>query len=327
MTTQQAPDNQTTRLRALTAGLAEGGVTILHQDAQGRFDLVENLPASWPEQDVLGKNEQAVFPYPATLLLGDAKAAAHASGRSQTIEFDLADAGSTRRYQVRVRPDIDVEGTAPGMLLIISDVTEQRSRELALTALMREVSHRSKNLLAIVQSVAMQTARHSGSTEEFLARFRGRLHALSSTQDLVTESNWRGTYFRSLVTAQLARVGQVAIGQAHVEGGNPLLGPNASLHIGLAIHELATNALLHGALSEGDGEITISARRGADGAGLVIEWHETAVPGRHDSGPHRFGMHVLERIVPLSVGGTARYEASDGGIHYQLDIPAGQYET
>jgi two-component sensor histidine kinase len=326
MPIQQTPDGRRMRLRALTAGLAEGGVTILHQDADGAFDLVENLPPNWPKQEVLGKGTQDIFPDAIAALMGEAEAAAHENGRSQTIEFELPDAGTMRRYQARVRPDID-EGVFAGTLLIISDVTEQRSRELVLTALMREVSHRSKNLLAIVQSVAMQTALHSGSTEQFLARFRGRLHALSSTQDLVTESNWRGTFFKSLVAAQLTRVGQAALGHADVEGDNPLLGPNASLHIGLAIHELATNAILHGTLSEETGHVTVSARKGANGVGLAIEWLETPAVDPRDTGPHRFGMHVLERIVPLAVGGQAHYETREGQIRYQLDIPAGQYET
>jgi len=326
MPAEYPANNHNIRSRALVAGLVEGRVTILHQNPDGRYDFVENLPTTWSEAEILERNSNEVFPPALAMLLDEARTAAGQSGHAHTVDFQLPDKNSTRCYEARIRADLDEQGAYAGTLTIIIDVTEQRNRELALSALMREVSHRSKNMLAIVQSVAMQTARHSVSTEEFLARFRGRLHALSSTQDLVTESNWRGTYFRSLVTAQLARVGPAATSQSTIEGDNPLLGPNASLHVGLAIHELATNAVLHGALADSDiGKITVSAHQHADGSGLTIEWHETPKP--ESQGPQRFGMKVLERIVPLSVGGTAHYETSETGIRYRLDIPPGHFET
>ena len=229
-------------------------------------------------------------------------------------------------------PDRDARGIVFGLFTILTDVTERRERELALTNLLREVSHRSKNLLAIVQSVAMQTAHHSDGIENFLQKFRGRLHALSSTQDLVTESEWRGTLFQSLVVAQLARVGQTARDAIKITGDNPLLGPNAALHVGLAIHELATNAVVHGALSaEGEGSVAIAAKvemTTGRPAQLIVEWHEHGVWSPPvANAPPRFGTMVLERIVPLSVGGSARYEVGPGRVSYRLSIPADQFDS
>ena len=218
-----------------------------------------------------------------------------------------------------------------GVTTIVTDRTEERAREIAVATLLREVSHRSKNLLAIVQSVAMQTAHHSGSIKDFLDRFRGRLHALSSTQDLVTESNWRGTYLQSLITSQLTRLGHAILPHIRVTGHNPLLGPNASLHIGLAIHELGANAIRHGALADGQpGQVWIDARvvhQADQPAHLVIEWQETGIDIdriRHE--PH-FGTLVLERIVPLSVGGTADFRIEADGVRYRLNVPADQFES
>ena len=252
------------------------------------------------------------------------------TGDPTTIDFELRDGTRRRQFEANITPDPGDDGTPSGTTIIITDVTDNRSREAAMTTLLREVSHRSKNLLAIVQSVAMQTAHHSGGIQDFLDKFRGRLHALSSTQDLVTESNWRGTYFQSLVAAQLARVGPSVLRELRITGDNPLLTPNASLHIGLAIHELAANAVIHGALSgETAGHVWVDARvedKGDAPAQLVIEWQEAGIDAKRIHQGPRFGTMVLEKIVPLSVGGNASYVLAEDSVNYRLTVPADQFE-
>ena len=312
------------RQRALIASLHGRSVTVLHQDADGRFDLAENLPAVWPRRDMIGLEVADVLPEPLAGGFAAAGNLVRADGTDQLLEFELADDHRRRSFEARFINDED------GLIVIITDVTDERGRDAAVASLLREVSHRSKNMLAIVQSVAMQTAHHSDGVQDFLDKFRGRLHALSSTQDLVTESNWRGTYLQSLVTSQLTRVGHGALAHMRITGANPLLSPNASLHIGLAIHELAANAVLHGALSDGQtGAIWIDAHivtRPGQLPDLVIEWQESGVaPGSEPLEP-RFGSLVLERIVPLSVGGSADFEIVDDRVHYRLSVPGDQFE-
>lgn len=312
------------RLRALSAGLRSRGICVLHQDADHYFDLAENPPPAWPEQDLLGRREADVFPPDVAARFANAHDQVRKSGDQQLIEFSLGDGPRRRLFEAHLCPDED------GVIAIIADITETRSRELAVASLLREVSHRSKNLLAIVQSVAMQTAHHSGGIQDFLSKFRGRLHALSSTQDLVTESNWRGTYLQTLVASQLTRVGSAVLSAVRMTGENPLLGPNASLHIGLAIHELGANAVLHGGLVNGkSGLVWIDAQmleHPGQPADLVIEWQESGTDsGKTVRGP-RFGTLVLERIVPLSVGGSAELRVEPNSVRYRLVVPAGQFE-
>jgi two-component sensor histidine kinase len=243
----------------------------------------------------------------------------------QTLELELIEDGNSRTYQARLAPDED------GVLTILSDVTDRRSREAAMASLLREVSHRSKNLLAIVQSVAMQTAHHSGDIQDFLKKFRGRLHALSSTQDLVTESDWQGTRLQALIAAQLARVGHASSRNIKIMGENPVLGPNASLHLGLAIHELAANAVAHGGLADGKGgDVSVNAtfaREQEGGSNLVIEWVENSPGAPKQPRDPRFGTLVLERIVPLSVSGSAAFTIENSKVAYRLTIPNGQFEA
>src|SRR5690606_21112573 len=97
------------------------------------------------------------------------------------------------------------EGIIQGVVTTIVEITERKHREQTLRTLLREVSHRSKNLLAIIQSIATQTGRYSSGIDSFLDRFRGRLQSLASSQDLVTSSNWRGAMLHELVDGQVSR--------------------------------------------------------------------------------------------------------------------------
>jgi two-component sensor histidine kinase len=313
-----------TRLRALSAGLQSQRITLLHQDGDGRYDLAENLPPEWPTPDTLGHTDAELLPVAIAGRFTEMRRLCLATGEQQSLEFDLA--GTTRRRQFQAIFIAD----RPGTIIALHDITDERNRDAAVTALLREVSHRSKNLLAIVQSVAMQTAHHSGDIKDFLDKFRGRLHALSSTQDLVTESNWRGTHFQSLVLSQLTRVGSAVLKDTRITGDNPLLTPNASLHIGLAIHELAANALIHGALAERQaGQVLVNAQvektTGLPDQ-LIIEWQETGIDASQIRQAPRFGTMVLERIVPLSVGGSSSYAIHDDRVSYRLAVPSDQFE-
>jgi two-component sensor histidine kinase len=311
------------RLRALSAGLSGQGITILHHNSQGRFDLAENLPAAWADCPIIGSTERDLLPEAVAMSFAAAVADCRSTGEVQTNSFELPDGSRRRQFEGRFVPDAD------GVIIVLNDITDERSREAAIAALLREVSHRSKNLLAIVQSVAMQTAHHSGGIKDFLDKFRGRLHALSSTQDLVTESNWQGTHFQSLVTSQLTRVSSGMLKEMRLTGDNPLLGPNAALHIGLAIHELAANAVFHGALSDGRmGHVWIDAQihqEDEQDPSLLIEWQETGIDTEKTRQAPRFGTMVLERIVPLSVGGTASFTIDEDRLSYRLRVPADQF--
>lgn len=312
------------RLRALAGSLRASGIAVLHQDADGRYDLAENLPPAWPTGGTIGRTDAELLPPTVADHLTTARKLCLATGAEQTVEFELSETMRRRHFEARFSPD------RPGVIITLHDVTDERNRDVTVNALLREVSHRSKNLLAIVQSVAMQTAHHSDDIKDFLDKFRGRLHALSSTQDLVTESNWRGTHFQTLVMSQLARVSPSVLKDTRITGDNPLLGPNASLHIGLAIHELAANAVIHGALADHQaGHVWVNAQIEKT-AGLpqqlIIEWQETGIDARQVRQAPRFGTMVLERIVPLSVGGSASYAIDDQRVSYRLAVPSDQFE-
>ena len=326
MTLSPDTDAQLTqlRLRALGVALSVSRISVFHRRLDGRFDLADNPPDAWQAHDIVN-SRSSEFMGPDIAALFDAMTSQCIETQEpQTFDFQLTYGSTQRLLRADMVADLD------GVMTVFSDITEAINRDAAVKSLLREVSHRSKNLLAIVQSVAMQTAHHTEGVREFLDKFRGRLHALSSTQDLVTESEWRGTHLQSLIRSQLSRVGHTAFSNVRISGENPLLGPNASLHIGLAIHELAANATRHGALANGRlGSVVITAELAQENAAtmLILQWLEDGLDPEQNRRPPRFGTLVLERIVPLSVGGSAILSIAGATLTYRLNVPSDQFEA
>ena len=228
------------------------------------------------------------------------------------------------------------DGHVRGIITTAVETTEQKRREQTLRVLLSEVSHRSRNLLAIIQSIAMQTGRYS-STIEVSSRAsaagcsRWRRRRISSPRPtgaapISATSCWN----RSHATA---RRRDAAV---RLEGERPWLNPNAALHVGLALHELVANSVSYGALSRpGRAPSPSSAQLEPDTAGqasLSLTWHETDRTVRTETvepavREKRFGSVALERIVPASLNGSASLKIEDGLLEYRLVIPFGNFET
>ncbi len=312
--------------RALLNALRNAGVAVLYQDRDLKTVWARNMPAPWMSRS--GNGEESLLPQAQTERIAAARRNVIASGNSERFEISLPGEEGVRWFEIWVDPDFDEQGEVQGVLTTKVETTEQKRREQTLKTLLREVSHRSKNLLAIIQSIASQTGRHSDSISDFLARFRGRLQSLASSQDLVTSSNWRGAQLRELVTGQVGRYGADPERNLRFQGANPFLNPNAALHIGLAMHELAVNSVSYGALSHPEGVVEVTA--GLDGAGepaLSLVWTERLPDGERKPGRKRFGSVALERVVPVSLNGAATLDIAGDRLQYSLTVPHGNFET
>ena len=154
--------------------------------------------------------------------------------------------------------DRQPDGRAHRLINVATDVTERKKAEAHQHFLMQELSHRSKNLLSIVQAIADQTLRNSGDLKEFQNRFDGRLRGLAGSNDLLARGDWRGSSLSALVELQLATFVDLKSPQLEIRGPQVDLTAEAAQAIGLALHELATNAVKHGALSGPHGKLSIS---------------------------------------------------------------------
>lgn len=322
---QNIPRNE--MARSLMRALRNTNIVVYYQQPDLRVVWSQNVPKGWAGGDVAGLEESDFLPPDAADRIIARKRGVLASGAPETLEFRYGNVDSGRWYDMWIDADSDEDGSIVGLVTTVLDITERKHREQSLRALLREVSHRSKNLLAIIQSVATQTGRYSSTTETFLERFRGRLQSLASSQDLVTSSNWRGATLSELVDGQLKRFLGDNGKAVRFEGQVVHLSPNAALHIGLALHELVVNSMSHGALSLPEGQVLLrSAVETAEGRPqLVLTWDEEAETVR-PPGERRFGSIALERVVPQSLDGRAALRMEDGRLSYRLEVPAANFE-
>ncbi len=329
------------RLRSMLRAIRNSNVSVFYQTPDLRYSWAENVPAFWQISWQPGISEQELMPKATAEKLTLAKSRLLQGGEAQRLEISFTEKNNPRWYEFFIDLDKDESGAIIGIVTTAVEISELKHREQVLKILLREVSHRSKNLLAIIQSIAMQTARYSGSVDKFLQKFRGRLYSLSHSQDLVTDSNWHGAAFRDLLYSQLEKYIHPKDERLKIEGENVYLFPGAALHVGLAFHELIVNSTSYGALACDHGVLTISAGLEANDDGemdLIIHWKETSpvtelpppdqstlqTDGNHDIKAYeasRFGSAVLLRIVPQAVNGTASYSIHDGVVQYMLRIP------
>ncbi|MEZ5842491.1 MAG: HWE histidine kinase domain-containing protein [Hyphomicrobiaceae bacterium] len=204
------------------------------------------------------------------------------------------------------------------IVLAIRDVTHRARREEHVHLLMREINHRSKNLLGLVQAIAHQTV--SPDRAEFLVRFEERLQSLAASQDLLVQHVWKAIPLADLVYSQVMPFKDL-IGSRLVYDGPPLqLTPNATQTIGMALHELATNAVKHGALSTDAGRIDIGwcIESGEGGDTFVMTWQEAGGPPVKVPQRHGFGTSVTSSMVEWSLGGAVTLDFAPSGLFWKL---------
>jgi PAS domain S-box-containing protein len=201
------------------------------------------------------------------------------------------------------------------------DITERKRAETHVKALMAEVNHRSKNLLSVVQAVARQTAQR-GDPSTFVARLAERIDGLAASQDLLVKNQWQGVEVSELVKAQLAHFNDLIGTRIAISGPSLRLTPAAAQGIGMAMHELATNAAKYGALSNSTGLVHINWRHEIDQTrAFVISWLEEGGPPVKAPAQHGFGQLVIRRMAEMSVGGAAEVDYRESGLSWKLISP------
>ena len=198
------------------------------------------------------------------------------------------------------------------------DITERKRHEEREQLLMREMNHRAKNMLGLVQAIARQTA--TRNPEEFIERFSERIQALSANQELLVRDEWKGVETEDLVRTQLAPFADLIGSRIVVQGPELRLKATAAQAIGLALHELATNAGKYGALSMDTGRVDI--RWATDGDIFTMSWVER--DGPPVSAPKRrgFGTVVMQEMAEDTVDGTVDLDYAPSGVTWRLTCRA-----
>jgi two-component sensor histidine kinase len=196
--------------------------------------------------------------------------------------------------------------------------------------LLHELNHRVKNTLATVQAIAGQTLRRDTDPEEARSVFLARLLALSKTHDLLTASGWTGSDVRQVVAAELVPFrDETRPGRVTLDGPAVTLAPNATVSLGMAIHELVTNAVKYGALSVPGGSVAVAwsvtaeGRRGTVDRRLQLRWQEEGGPPVTPPTRRGFGSRLIERGLARELGGTAQIDFAPGGVRCAMDLSLG----
>jgi two-component sensor histidine kinase len=254
------------------------------------------------------------------------KRAVLASGEAKRAEVPLEDAPGIRWHDLHIEPLRNEAGDVVGLTCASVDVTERKEGEAHLRLLLRELTHRSKNLLAVIQAMARQTARHTGSVETFLTQFGARLQALAASHDLLIRESWYGASLGELVRSQLGVYLDGQAAQVSIEGPAIAIKPEAAQNLGLALHELAVNAAKYGALSVPAGRVAITWSRleNVDGSAVELDWREKLGPKVKARRRKGFGSMVIERNLARALDATVELEFDRDGLHCHIVIPANQ---
>ena len=200
----------------------------------------------------------------------------------------------------------------------VQDITERKEREEKENLLMREINHRAKNMLSVVDAIAHQTA--TRNPEDFVERFSERIQALSANQDLLVRSEWGGVDIEDLTRAQLSHFEGLVGSRIVVAGPKLRLKPAAAQAIGLALHELATNAGKYGALSTDKGCVYVSW--GTVDHTFTISWIERKGPSVSAPKRRGFGTIVMKAMAERSMDGAVNLEYPPSGLTWCLTCPA-----
>ena len=214
------------------------------------------------------------------------------------------------------------DGRAQRLISVMADITERKMAELHVQFLVKELAHRSKNLLSVIRAIARQTARTANSLEHFDERFQNRLQGLAASQDVLLRQDWRGAKVGDIVAEQLVPFVDAQSSRVQISGGAVMVTADAAQAIGLAIHELATNAVKHGALSDAAGTVGISWTFSHDTRNLKLCWRETGGPPVSPPTRKGFGHVVLQQLTSAALGGEVEMTFATEGMIWTATVPA-----
>ena len=223
----------------------------------------------------------------------------------------------------RASPLLDAKGRVVRWYGTTTDIDDQKQREENIRDLLTEVNHRSRNLLAVAQAIARCGVSTATTIHEFEQRYSDRLLGLAASQDLLTERNWRGVQLEALVRAQVVLPSDGGGKRFASEGPLVLLNPNATQTLGLALHELCSNALKHGALSNDRGNVSLVWRIDENAAEpkFEITWRELGGPQVSAAAVSGFGAVVLERLTAAGLNASSTLSFDPEGLTWRLIAP------
>jgi len=238
------------------------------------------------------------------------------NARTQQTEFRvIRPNGETRWCTGTAAASVDPQGRVVRISGVTIDITDRKEAEERQTLLAREVDHRARNALAVIQSIIRLT--RAKSVDDYVGAIEGRIKALARAHTLLSDSRWEGADLATLAAEELApyRTGD----KVGMSGPDVSLEPSTAQGLALALHELATNAAKHGALSSIHGRLSLTWQLRPDA--LVLEWNESGGPPIAPPTARSFGLRVIRASIEQQLSGEATFDWDPKGLHCSFSIP------
>ncbi len=293
--------------------------TVIHANRTASAELRR------PEDEIVGR------PFADLPLAGDRDAqlervhaaiAAAAQGEDSLFDLMLADDDDAERvFVLWIRPLGPSAGPPANLVASAVDITRRYESEQTQRLLMRELDHRMKNTLQVIQAVIRRTARAQASVGAFERSLLGRVGAMSRTHDLLAEERWLGAEMNAIVTQETGSFD--ATGAFSVSGPRLRLNPRAALSIALVMHELGTNASKYGALSTPEGKIAVTWQvyRSGDEPTICLRWQESGGPPVSPPSEKGFGSMLIESSIAYELEGRAQLNYRPDGLVCIISMP------
>lgn len=303
-------------------------IVVFTQDLDRRVTWVSDNSGNYPS-DIIGRREEELLPADSRSEAIALKRLALVSGKPQDRELKVGQGDAARFFRVRVEPVRDGAGEIVGLLGVSSEVTALKRSEQNNAFLVAELAHRAKNLLAVVQAIAMETLR-SGGAETFDSRFAARIRALAALQDLMVAGTQPGVSLSDLVRTQLEPFMPAERQRVSIEGSPVRLRSQAANTLGLAVHELATNAAKYGAFSTRSGRVSVTWSIVDDASGtrrFRMQWQEKDGPSVVPPSSVGFGHQVLLGMTQSTLQAEVALDFAESGVRWTIEAPAEAVET
>lgn len=303
--------------------LENSPIAVFSQDRELRYTWVYNSAVAGDASAVIGKRDGDLFERAVDAVVMEAiKSDVLDTGAGRREEVSARLNGMDRYYDLLVDPLLNESGQVTGVTCAAIDITERKQAEHTQKLLIGELDHRVRNTLALVTAISQQTFRGTGVSNEVLRAFHARLKALGSAHAVLTRTAWARPALADLVSEALEFSGPARARIFH-SGPAVSVDPKQAIAIVLAIHELCTNAIKYGALSNDSGVVDLTWSVLSTPAWLEIVWSERGGPPVSPPERRGFGSMMLERALSQQLRGIVQLRFGFEGVTCVVGLPLG----
>jgi len=311
--------------RIARAVISSANEAVIVCDRAGMIVNANAAALSLAEGEPLGRRFEAAYP----LRFGMASGVLHADdlvsmategNAVQGLEGQAAKGEKTVDLLISAAPLRLAPGKISGCVVTLVDNSERKAIEKRQALLLRELDHRVKNTLAMVMSIASRTSANVDDLADFRTRFNSRLQALAATHILLADAAWSGLMLSSVVSRELAPFTTSAGPRLIVSGLDREVTPDVAIAFGLVIHELTTNAVKYGALSEAGGVVTITGREAGENV-IAVTWAESGGPPVAPPARQGFGQTLITRSLKRGNVGGVTVDFAPTGVTCEMVFP------